>query len=148
MPSIPSRSRRCARQAELLLPGQTYLSVLIENEQGWVRQDYCCSCAEHVAPQGCFWRGMIPHKHQASRDAATILEKFQELYETCAQSPLISLFALYLERRGFLKRVTPTIFEEGTSGKTFHVSGSVAAVTEDDLHSLSEILKAYAQPSS
>ncbi len=100
---IPRRSNQCISGEERFVPGSEYVSLLLPTDHGWERRDYCSACWEKVdkKDEGQYWRGKIPLKVEKR---LTPDEKALDLLRTLEEPKLLTVLALYLQRRGQIVR--------------------------------------------
>ncbi|MCH9627901.1 MAG: hypothetical protein S4CHLAM2_15490 [Chlamydiales bacterium] len=119
---IPRRANQCADGKERFLPGSEYVSLLTSTDHGWERTDFCLACWEKAnkTREGQYWRGKIPLKIEKRQ---TPDEKALKLLRTLEEPKLLSVLALYLQRRGQIVRrgegKGSIYYEIPESGETF-----------------------------
>lgn len=111
---IPKRASQCLKGGELLVQGMDYYSALIrsENEQVYLRQDYCPKCWEQeggsqsAQAMNSSWKSMVPLKKEGSELPKRRDERALYLLKDILSSQLSPdtmeeafVLALYLARR-------------------------------------------------
>lgn len=120
---IPRRGRHCALGGENLSPGMEYYSILIEQDQGFLRQDFCLPCwektkEESIAKASSHWKSKVPAKleldtmHLEQDEKAIYLLKEALEKKTAEDDAQAFILALYLARK---KQITlrDEIIQEG-----------------------------------
>lgn len=147
---IPKRHNQCSHADEALLPGREMYSAIFEQEELFLRKDYCPTCwlqlqgEDEMRAAAATWKSLVPEKieikeHFLDREskAMALLQQFRvsEKEEEIEQAAIL---ALYLARRRKL-------FQRGEKvnllGKEMHLfevaqTAEIIAVQKVDLRRL------------
>jgi hypothetical protein len=105
------RAPTCTAQGETFAQGNEVFTLLLPQDEGYLRQDYCGRCwknEQHKPPLekgSIHWRTIIPPKVEVTKPALDSDQKaLQLLKDALAQqeNDLAYVLALYLERRDLL----------------------------------------------
>lgn len=123
--AIPRKHSRCCHQGEQLNPGMDVYSILVENEESYVRSDFCLACwallqEEKSLPlHQAYWKTKVASQtaHRGTRWTKALTLLFQFLQCPSAYEAEIFVLCLYLAhaRQIILRRE----FEQ--EGKTYQV---------------------------
>jgi hypothetical protein len=134
-------TRRCAVSERPFEPGETYYSALLEDEEGFRRQDFCAAAWQEQDPAAffSFWKTRLPEEGEEERpqrrfiDTDVIYTFFTRLRDAASEEKQTFryLLALILIRKRYLRLEE---FTRGADGREYLVVHDRRA--EETLHIL------------
>lgn len=106
MDSLQRFSRKCAQSGRDLVPGDRYVSVLVDKIGGIERHDYAAENWPGEPEESiCWWRAEIPHPSQVQIRWApdrVLRAYFQALYDN-ENYPVLNVLAMAMVRRKLMQ---------------------------------------------
>lgn len=147
---IPKRHSQCSHAEEKLVPGKEMFSAIFEEEERFVRKDFCSQCWEELRNDAKMeeaittWKSLVPDKREAKdifldRDdkALALLNQFAES-EKQEEVEQAMILALYLNRKRKLYQRKEITNEKGETTLLFEAARTqeVIAVKKIDLQTI------------
>lgn len=133
---IPRRHSQCSHAQEELVPGNDMYSAIFEEDQSFLREDYCSQCWTQLQKDAklqdavTHWKSVVPDKKEVKeiyldRDekALALLKQFS-ISEQLEELQQAMILALYLTRRRKLYQRKEVESDEGVVQVLFEVAQS------------------------